>query len=57
MEKLSDDSDDGSYIFSEKEKLKRDEDERQDTDIITEKSNNSEGEKLVAEKVKKAHVY
>jgi hypothetical protein len=57
MEKSSDDSDDGSYIFSEKEKLKRDEDERQDTDIIIEKSNNSEGEKLVAEKVKKAHVY
>jgi hypothetical protein len=57
MEKSSDDNDDGSYIFSEKEKLERDENERQDTNIITEKSNNSESEKLIIKEIEKTHAY
>jgi hypothetical protein len=57
VEKSSDDNDDGSYIPSERERLKRDEDERQDINITAEKSDNSEGETEIAKKIKKGHVY
>jgi hypothetical protein len=57
VKKSNDNSDDGSYISSEKEKLERDEDEGQDINIIIEKNNNSESEELIIKKIKKTHAY
>jgi hypothetical protein len=57
VKKSSDDSDDGSYIFSEKKELERDENEGQNINIIIEKSNNSESERLIIKKIEKAHAY
>jgi hypothetical protein len=57
VKKLSDDSDDGSYIPSEEEELKQDENEKQDTDIIAEKSNNSESEAEIVKKIEKGYEY
>jgi hypothetical protein len=57
IKKSNDDSDDGSYIFNEKKKLKRDEDEKQNINIITEKNNNSKGEAEIIIKIKKRYEY
>jgi hypothetical protein len=57
VKESSDDSDDGSYIFSEEEELERDEDEGQNIDITVEENNNSESERLIVEEVEEAHVY
>jgi hypothetical protein len=57
VEESSDDSDDGSYISSEREELEPDEDEWQDTDTTTEESSNSEGETETAEEVEYEHLF